>query len=85
MIHRHHPDPDRDDPADAILYDDCERCAGKADTLTGLDSGNAAEAVRRARLLDRVGLDFRISSNEALLLRRLIAAEQMLVRGTGLQ
>lgn len=85
MTHRYHPDPNRDDPPEGILFDDCEDCAGKADTLTGLDSENALLAVRRARTLARDGLDFPISSNEALLLRRLYAAEQTLVRGTGLQ
>lgn len=24
--HRYHPDPDTNDPADAVLWDDCERC-----------------------------------------------------------
>ncbi len=36
MIHRFHPNPDRSDPPDAILWDDCERCDEQTDAL-GLD------------------------------------------------
>ena len=25
-VHRYHPDEDRGDPPDAVLWDDCERC-----------------------------------------------------------
>lgn len=29
-MHRYHPDPERGDPEDAILWDDCERCTQHA-------------------------------------------------------
>jgi hypothetical protein len=29
-MHRYHPDPARDDPQDAILYDNCDRCTEHA-------------------------------------------------------
>ena len=41
-VHRYHPDTSRDDPVDAKLFDDCERCAEQADTLLGLDSRKLA-------------------------------------------
>jgi len=36
-LHRYHPDPGRYDPPDALLFDDCERCAEHADGLVSLD------------------------------------------------
>jgi len=41
-VHRYHPDTSRDDPPDAQLFDDCERCDEQADTLLGLDSRKLA-------------------------------------------
>lgn len=49
MTHRFHPDPDRPDPDDAILYDDCERCAEQADSL-----GLELDARKFARAWDRM-------------------------------
>ena len=37
--HRYHPDPDKSDHPDAILFDDCDRCAEQTD-LFGLDRQN---------------------------------------------
>lgn len=34
MSHRYHPDPDRGDPPEAILWDDCEDCHHHAMELT---------------------------------------------------
>jgi hypothetical protein len=36
-VHRYHPDASRDDPPDARLFDDCERCTEQAESLFGLD------------------------------------------------
>ncbi len=36
-VHRYHPDALRDDPPDARLFDDCERCTEQAKFLLGLD------------------------------------------------
>ena len=41
-VHRYHPDASRDDPPDAKLFDDCQRCTEQADTLLGLDSRKLA-------------------------------------------
>ena len=46
-MHRFHPDPARNDPEDAVLYDDCEDCARKADTLSGLDAHNSLKIYNR--------------------------------------
>ena len=37
MSHRYHPNPEKSDPADAKLFDDCERCDEQAEHLLGLD------------------------------------------------
>jgi hypothetical protein len=37
-IHRYHPDPDRHDPPDALLFDDCERCTEHAEQIVSLDT-----------------------------------------------
>lgn len=39
-IHRYHPDPDRHDPPDALLFDDCERCTEHAYQLFSLDTAH---------------------------------------------
>lgn len=40
-MHRYHPDPTTGDQPDAILFDHCEGCAAKADSLgLGLDRHN---------------------------------------------
>lgn len=38
LPHRYHPDPEMDDPSDAMLYDDCARCDEQATDLLGLDN-----------------------------------------------
>lgn len=41
VTHRPHPDPEREDPENAVLYDDCERCEQHAkDPGVGLDAAN---------------------------------------------
>lgn len=45
MTHRYHPDPDRDDPPEAILWDDCEDCAQRAEHLNTLDAGKLRRLV----------------------------------------
>ena len=40
MSHRYHPDPERGDPPEAVLYDDCERCAEHAENPVSLDARN---------------------------------------------
>lgn len=42
--HRPHPDPERDDPEDAVLWDDCERCDEHAKNPgDGLDAAHLAD------------------------------------------
>lgn len=37
MSHRYHPDNERNDPPEALLWDDCERCDQQAENSLGLD------------------------------------------------
>ncbi len=37
MSHRYHPDPEKRDPQDAILFDDCPRCEQQAGSPWMLD------------------------------------------------
>ena len=40
-VHRYHPDEEMADPEDAVLYDNCDRCAEHAASPgDGLDAGN---------------------------------------------
>ena len=40
-LHRYHPDPERGDPVQAVLYDGCERCAEHAERpFVDLDDRN---------------------------------------------
>lgn len=39
MSHRYHPDPATEDPQDAILWDDCDRCEQQAGAPWMLDPG----------------------------------------------
>ena|SRR3990172_2494010 len=41
MTHRYHPNPEAGDPPEAILWDDCERCAEHARRLWSLDRRRA--------------------------------------------
>ena len=52
MSHRYHPDPDRNDPPTALLWDDCERCDEQAADPRGLDHVKVAEAWRRMRQVE---------------------------------
>jgi len=47
--HRFHPDPARGDPPNAILYDDCPRCAEHAEDPRGLDADRLAAIVKICR------------------------------------
>lgn len=47
VTHRYHPD--LEDPEDAILYDNCERCAEHARNLVSLDAQNLRLLFRRMR------------------------------------
>lgn len=56
--HRYHPDPERNDPPDAVLFDDCERCAERsigpslqiARVLRERDSLTVMEAIATASI-----------------------------------
>lgn len=37
MMHRYHPDPEKNDPPIALLFDDCQRCAQQATDPRYLD------------------------------------------------
>ena len=39
-MHRYHPDDNRGDPVDAVLYDGCDRCHEHAATLYDLSAHN---------------------------------------------
>jgi len=47
--HRFHPDPNLGDPPNAILYDDCERCAEHAKDPRGLDREHLLAIVKVCR------------------------------------
>jgi hypothetical protein len=48
--HRYHPDPAYQDPEDAVLYDNCERCDEHAKAPNaGLDAGNLYALDQRRR------------------------------------
>ena len=44
MSHRYHPDPETNDPVDAILYDDCQRCEQQANDPRHLDQNKLRAA-----------------------------------------
>ncbi len=77
-VHRIHPDPHKGDPAEAILYDDCERCDEQAADAFGLDLTKLREAwrimvaVETGGPLRVVGEEYR-TGNEARLGRVLYA------------
>lgn len=50
-VHRYHREPG--DPPDAILYDDCERCAEQAATPLLLDADKTAALYRRMIRVER--------------------------------
>jgi hypothetical protein len=47
--HRYHPNPDRGDPPNAILFDDCPRCAEHAKHPGGLDQEDLFAIVKIIR------------------------------------
>ena len=47
--HRFHPDSARGDPPEAILFDDCPRCAEHAKDPRGLDNAHLTRIVRVCR------------------------------------
>jgi len=47
--HRFHPDPKLGDPPNAILFDDCERCAEHAKDPRGLDREHLLAIVKVCR------------------------------------
>jgi hypothetical protein len=47
--HRFHPDPARGDPPEAILWDDCPRCAQHAKDPRGLDREHLLAIVKVCR------------------------------------
>lgn len=84
-VHRYHPDPDRGDPPDAQLYDDCERCAEQADTLWGLDETKLAwfwSAMHHLERLDDPPTR-PLTSTERKAFRRLYQAAIVFERLTG--
>ena len=48
-VHRFHPNPDRGDPPNAILFDQCERCSEHAEDPRGLDRENLLAIVKVCR------------------------------------
>ena len=55
MMHRYHPNPERNDPESAILYDDCERCNEHAEDPQSLDDWKLRQAWGRSQLDDWSG------------------------------
>lgn len=48
-VHRYHPDPRNGDDPEAILHDNCERCAEHAEhPFASLDTNNQARLIQRA-------------------------------------
>lgn len=79
-IHREHPI--QGDPADAILYDNCDRCTEHAKQLTSLDTRNAERLVDRVMEVERFDGRYR-SLAEAEAGRRVLHAADLIARGTG--
>ena len=67
MSHRYHPDPEKRDPQDAILYDDCKRCEHQATHPWALDPHKLRRAWRRSHDDDWSGL----TANERILVGKL--------------
>lgn len=83
-VHRYHPDPEREDPEDAVLYDDCERCAEHAEALFTLDRDNIQLLWKRMlehELGDAGGYRTR---NEAIACERLFLSGLVVSRALGL-
>lgn len=59
MSHRYHPNPEKNDPEDAILYDDCADCASHAKS-----PGLNLDATNWWKMWDRM-LHVEIDGNEA--------------------
>ena len=55
MTHRYHPDPERNDPESAILYDDCERCDQQAEYPGSLDDAKLVQAYEASKQDDWTG------------------------------
>lgn len=72
MSHRFHPDPERDDATDAILFDDCATCSERATSLgLGLDGSSFARMWERMRQVEYHDEGAYLSANEKLLGRQL--------------
>jgi hypothetical protein len=71
-VHRRHPTDD--DPADAILFDDCERCEQHARMLVGLDDDHLARLYGRMSDVEYGADDGYRTINEATAGRNLYAA-----------
>jgi len=76
MSHRYHPDPATDDPQDAILWDDCDRCEQHATHPQALDSRNLREAWDLAMADDWSGM----TANQKILLAGLYKVRVIIER-----
>lgn len=78
MTHRFHPDPARNDPKDAILWDDCADCERHAAyPFVGLDNNNLRRAFRlmfRAETGEGEGRRAYLTWNESELCKRMYKA-----------
>lgn len=78
-MHRYHPDPGRDDDPDAILYDDCERCAQHAHNLVSLDAHNIRALFERMRDVEYgSGSAHYLTVNEAIACRNIQTAQRVM-------
>jgi len=85
MSHRYHPDPGRDDPPDAKLFDGCERCDEQAQFLVGLDRQNLAWFWSGMDQIKRLGKspDRDLTENEHLAMNNLYAMAIIFERLSG--
>ncbi len=74
----HRPHPIMDDPEDAVLYDNCERCDEHAKNLRGIDNPN----LRRIRDRHRRGVQ-EITANERRARNLIDDAFQVVLRAEG--
>ena len=76
MSHRYHPDPEKRDPQDAILYDDCTRCEQHSREPRSLDPNNLRAAWDLSMVDDWSGM----TANQCELLDHLYGVRVLIER-----
>lgn len=84
--HRYHPNERLNDPQDAILWDDCERCRQHADhPFDSLDSNNVERLANRTVYVEYHGIESYRSYNEAKAAKHMLGAFRLMRELVGIQ